>query len=155
MRKNIFLFCTCVVMIVASLCSCAPDLEPKAKRFMPEYAEPAVEDAEIVCKHELVHAEFWQKDYHRVYCYDAEHIGCNWDVVEKHDYVPERVLGTVFEGLYNGRYYHCIIVRCSVCHGVQMSTTDFILCSKDGKGCTGDCENAQAFAASLEKQKEE
>ena len=154
-RKKVLLH-ICIVLLIASLCSCAPDLKIKRSLFLPENVGPTVADEGVECKHEIkTYDILFQDNRHILYCRDSQHIGCNKVWIEEHDFVHVKVYGNYFAHPYDGRCYHKILVRCSVCHISTESTTDFLLCSKGGIGCNGDCENAIAYTAILEKKKEE
>ena len=157
MRRKMVLLCACIALLAVSFCSCAPDLEIKTNRFMPEHAQPTVEDG-IECKHERTYIEVLRgsaNSYHAVYCRDAQHIGCDMVIREEHVFVKVGLNTGDVKLMYDGRYYHYVKKKCTVCSLNGSSNTEYVLCSKNSKSCTGNCENALAYIASLEGKQEQ
>ena len=160
MKRNtkfrIIFFAIIAVVLAASLCSCAPDLEVQGSFFTRVSVSDDADNskAHLNCEHRevsyhavypsLYRGAYSNGYYHAVSCKDADGLGCEAEWIEEHTLIYTGVWNQKAE-MYNGRYYHMVKVSCTVCTYFNNYPLDYVLCSENSPDCDGGCECVKAF----------
>ena len=160
MKFRIIFFSIIAVMLTASLCSCALDLEVQGALFSKVSVSDDADNskAHLKCEHRevsyhpgysaLYRGAYLNGYYHAVSCKDADGLDCEAEWVEEHTLIYTGVRNIKAE-MYNGRYYHMVNVSCTVCTYFNNYPLDYVLCSENSPDCDGACEGVKAFLNNL------